>query len=428
MPRFSSMSSVSSASLKNRWLIAACAVGIHISIGAVYAYSVYTKPLEASLGWGKTQVTIAFSLAIGFLGLSAAFLGRWVERRGPRTGGRLAAVFYGGGLLVAGLAVMFRSLPLFYLGYGVLGGIGLGVGYITPVATLVKWFPDRRGLATGLAIMGFGFGAFLGGPLAVALIGGMGLAKTFLLLGVGYGLLMLASAQYLAPPPEGWSPAAGGTDAVKPTAVKDGLTAKEAVRTLRFGLLWMIFFVNVTCGIAVISAASPLGQEIAGLSVVQATTMVGLMGLFNGLGRIGWSALSDYLGRPATYLVFFVLEGAAFLVLPSLGQAVLFQAVLFLIISCYGGGFATMPAYLGDLFGTKELSAIYGYLLTAWSAAGVAGPMLAAAVRQATGSYAGTLRGFTAGFGVAIALTLWLMWAQRRVEAARKTGAVPALA
>jgi len=416
--------------IRNRWLVAAAAVGIHISIGAVYAYSVYVKPLEETLGWGKTQVTVAFSLAIGCLGLSAAFLGRWVERKGPRMGGRVAALFYGCGLLLAGLAVTQESRALFYLGYGVLGGIGLGVGYITPVGALVKWFPDRRGLATGLAIMGFGFGAFLGGPLAVALISAYGLAKAFFILGAGYGVLMLVSAQYLAAPPEGWSLAGAKTSGenAQASAIKNAETAsatssavvalspREALATTRFYLLWAIFFVNVTCGIALISAASPLGREIAGLTIAQATTMVGLMGLFNGLGRIGWSTLSDYLGRPGTYLLFFAFEGVAFYLLPNLSNAFAFQAVLFLIISCYGGGFATLPAYVGDMFGTKNLSAIYGYLLTAWSAAGILGPLLAAAVRERTGSFASTLQGFACGFVVAIALTLWLVIEQRRVS------------
>ncbi len=399
--------------LKNRWLIAASAVGIHVSIGAVYAYSVYTKPIMHAFGWHIDQVTLAFSIAIVFLGLSAAFLGRFIERKGPRAGGLLSTAFYTSGLLVAALAMKLESLYLFYLGYGVLGGIGLGVGYISPVSTLVKWFPDRRGMATGLAIMGFGFGALLGGPVIARLIDGVGLAMTFALLAVVYGVVMSASARYIEPPPTGWVPSGWAAGTQGGQAGKRRLidlaqaTASEAVRTRRFYFLWVMLFINVTCGIAVISVASPMGQEIAGLSAAQAATMVGMMGLFNGIGRIGWASFSDIIGRPATYMAFFALQIAAFLALPSITHAVGFQIVLFLILTCYGGGFASIPAYIGDLFGTKELSAIHGYILTAWSAAGVAGPMIAAAVRERTGSFAGTLTIFAGLFVVALAVSIW---------------------
>jgi OFA family oxalate/formate antiporter-like MFS transporter len=418
-----------------RWLVAAAAVGIHGSIGAVYAYSVYTKPVMAALGWRYEQVTLAFSLAIACLGLSAAFLGRFVERWGPHKSGMIAAACYGGGLLLTGLAITLRSPGLFYFGYGVIGGIGLGVGYITPVATLVKWFPDRRGLATGLAIMGFGFGALLAGPLAVRLIAAAGLANTFFILGGGYFIVMMRSARVLAAPPEGWRPdgwidgaATSTPPEVRPHAPateKDvttpsnrspaaDLSAREAVLTPRFILLWLLFFIQVTCGIAVISAASPMAQEITGLSATQAAAMVGLMGLFNGLGRIGWSSFSDVVGRPATFMAFCIIQGLAFFALPLITHPFLFQATLFLIISCYGGGFATMPAYLSDLFGTKNLAIIYGYMLTAWSAAGVAGPLLTAAVRAHTGGFEGTLRYGSIGFAVALVLAVLVRLDQKR--------------
>lgn len=398
--------------------MAAAAVGIHGSIGAVYAYSVYTKPVMAALGWRYEQVTFAFSLAIACLGLSAAFLGRRIEQRGPRASGMFAAACYGGGLMVAGLAVHLRSPVLFYFGYGVLGGLGLGVGYLTPVATLVKWFPDRRGLATGLAIMGFGFGALLAGPLAVRLIAATGLAHTFLILGGGYFTVMMISAQVLAAPPADWTPAGwtGKTPgASQPQAAAGGvLSTRQVLTTPRFGLLWLLFFIQVTCGIAVISAASPMAQEIAGLSAAQAATMVGLMGLFNGLGRIGWSSFSDVIGRPATFMTFCVVQGLAFFALPMIAHPLAFQLTVFLIISCYGGGFATLPAFLGDLFGTRQLAVVYGYMLTAWSAAGVVGPMLAASVRAHTGGFQGTLHYGAAGFLVALVLTLLIRADQRR--------------
>ncbi len=406
-----------------RWSVAAAAVGIHGSIGAVYAYSVYTKPVMEALGWRYEQVTFAFSLAIACLGLSAAFLGRYVERWGPSKSGMIAAMGYGGGLLLSGLAITLRSPELFYFGYGVLGGVGLGVGYITPVATLVKWFPDRRGLATGLAIMGFGFGALLAGPLAVRLIASVGLANTFYVFGAGYFSVMMLSARILAAPPEGWRPAGWNPDAAASASSPAHKTAaivytpRQALLTPRFAMLWLLFFIQVTCGIAVISAASPMAQEIAGLTATQAAAMIGLMGLFNGLGRIGWSSFSDFIGRPATFLTFCVVQGLAFFALPTISHPLLFQATVFLIISCYGGGFATMPAYLSDLFGTKNLAVIYGYMLTAWSAAGVAGPMLTASIREHTGGFEGTLRYGAIGFAVALVLAVLVRLDQKRAAA-----------
>jgi OFA family oxalate/formate antiporter-like MFS transporter len=404
---------------RTRWFVAAAAVGIHGSIGAVYAYSVYIKPVMEALGWRYEQVTLAFSLAIGCLGLSAAFLGRFTEGWGPRKSGMIAAACYGGGLLLAGLAIMLRSPLLFYFGYGVLGGLGLGVGYITPVATLVKWFPDRRGLATGLAIMGFGFGALLAAPLVERLIAATGLANTFFILGGGYFTVMMFSARALTVPPVDWRPAGWVEKAKTETALKNPVDNKvfsprQAVTTPRFCMLWLLFFIQVTCGIAVISAASPMAQEIAGLSTTQAAAMVGLMGLFNGLGRIGWSSFSDVIGRPATFVTFCVVQGMAFFALPMITHPLLFQGMVFLIISCYGGGFATMPAYLSDLFGTKNLAVIYGYMLTAWSAAGVAGPMLTASVRAHTGGFGATLRYGAIGFAVALGLTLFIHLDQKR--------------
>lgn len=399
---------------RTRWFVAAAAVGSHGSIGAVYAYSVYTKPLMAALGWRYEQVTLAFSLAIACLGLSAAFLGKRIERQGPRRSGTFAALCYGGGLLLAGLAVALKSPVLFYLGYGVLGGIGLGVGYLTPVATLVKWFPDRRGLATGLAIMGFGFGALLAGPLIVKLIPAVGLAHTFMLMGGGYMAVMLLCARTLRRPPEDWTKPGAATPLSPASPAAISLDPRESLCSPRFALLWILFFIQVTCGIAIISAASPMAQEIAGLTAAQAATMVGVMGLFNGLGRLGWSAFSDVIGRPATFIAFCVVQGAAFLALPHVAHPVLFQVLVFLIISCYGGGFATLPAYVGDLFGGKHLAVIYGYLLTAWSAAGIAGPMLAARVRAHTGGFDGLLRYGAAGFAVALVIAVLILAIGRR--------------
>lgn len=395
---------------KNRWLIAASAVGIHISIGAVYAYSVFKKPLLEQVGWEFKETAWAFSLAILFLGLSASFLGRRVESMGARKSGILSAFFYSSGLIISGIAVLTANVNIFYLGYGVIGGIGLGVGYICPVATLVKWFPDRRGLATGLAIMGFGFGALLASSLIQYLMEIIGIAYTFFALGLGYLLIMLSSAQYLAPPPEGWLPegfdntASDGKKTIKQDLAQ--LTSIEALSTIRFYYLWLMLFINVTCGIAVIAVAAPLSQEIAGLSPVAAAAMVGAMGLFNGLGRIAWASFSDVIGRPNTYSIFFLSQIIAFFLLPQISNALLFQVLVFFILTCYGGGFASIPAYIGDIFGTKNLSAIHGNILTAWAAAGLVGPQLAAYVRESTGSYQQTLYIFAGLFVVALIVSL----------------------
>ncbi|MFC0187524.1 OFA family MFS transporter [Fictibacillus aquaticus] len=395
--------------MKNRWLIAAAAVGIHISIGSVYSWSVFTNPLKEKHGWGLSQVSLTFSIAILFLGLSAAFMGHFVERYGPRKSGMISAACFGLGLLGAGFADSIGSLYLLYVFYGGLAGIGLGIGYITPVSSLVKWFPDRRGLATGLAIMGFGFASLIASPLIARLINGIGISNTFYVLGAAYFTLMLVSALYLSPPPKDWKPEgmaeSSGNEKVKSADLAQ-LTANEAVKTIRFWALWAMLFINVTCGIAIISVASPMAQDIAGLSAGAAATMVGIMGLFNGLGRIGWASVSDYIGRPNVYTAFFALQTAAFLILPNVTNALFFQIIVFVILTCYGGGFASIPAYIGDLFGTKQLGAIHGYILTAWAAAGLAGPLIVSRIRETTDSYSLTLYIFTGAFVAALVISL----------------------
>ncbi|WP_077622678.1 L-lactate MFS transporter [Sediminibacillus massiliensis] len=405
---------------KNRWLIALSAVGIHISIGSVYAWSNFTNPLMEQFGWSASQVQMTFSIAILFLGLSAAFMGHFVEKYGPRTSGLVAATFFGVGVAGAGLAVNFGSLPLLYLFYGALGGIGLGVGYIAPVSTLVKWFPDRRGLATGLAIMGFGFAATISSPIMDALIKSVGVANTFYILGIAYFVVMFLSSLYLEKPEEGWLPAGyqekvdKGEKAVKKDLAQ--LTANQAVKTKRFYYMWLMLFINVTCGIAILSAAKPLAQDSIGLSTTEAAALVGVLGIFNGLGRIGWASVSDYIGRTNTYTTFFVLQLFLFFFLPNISSVILFQVMLAIIYTCYGGGFASIPAYIGDLFGTKQLGAIHGYILTAWAAAGLAGPLFAAWIRDTTGSYANSLTFFAALFAVALVISVLIRLDIRRLE------------
>lgn len=398
---------------KNRWLMALAAVGVHICIGSVYAWSVYTNPIKEAMEWTLTDVTIAFSIAIFFLGLSAALLGKFVERRGPRVSAMISAVLFGVGTVGSGFAITMESKMMLYFFYGVLGGTGLGIGYIAPVSTLVKWFPDKRGMATGLAIMGFGFAAAVWGPTIKILISDVGVAQTFMILGVTYFVIMMASALYLEKPEEGYLPEGfkkkveAGHKIIKQDLAMLG--AHEAVKTPRFYGLWLMIFINVTCGIAIIGVASPLLQEVLGVSALVAAAAVGLMGIFNGAGRIFWASLSDYLTRPIVYIIFFATQAVAFYVLPSVTEIIIFQIILYFIMSCYGGGFASLPAYIGDVFGTKELGAIHGYVLTAWAAAGLVGPTIIAMVKDSTGSYAETLYVFSGFFVVALVISIAML-------------------
>jgi len=410
--------------LKNRWLMAASGVGIHICIGSVYAYSVMTKPVMQLLDVSADDVKVSFSITIFFLGISAAFLGHFVERYGPRVSGMVSATCWGLGLVGAGLAIRMESLWMLYLTYGVLGGIGLGTGYITPVSTLVKWFPDRRGMATGLAIMGFGFAAMLAGPVMAYLFNAgtsaapvyttASVSRTFFICGGVYFAIMMLSAQYLQPPPKGYAPAGWDPELAKARGKRrddlSQISANEALRTRRFYFMWLMLCINITCGIALISVASPMVQAMLKMSALEAGAVVGLIGVFNGAGRIIWASASDHLGRPLTYSLFFAIQIVAFALLPSIRHVLLFQVMLYLIMSCYGGGFATVPAFLGDLFGTKQLGAVHGYTLTAWSVAGIVGPSVLIPLVRTNGvtDYTTLMYGCSALFAVAL-LTSGLM-------------------
>ena len=394
---------------KNKWLIVLAAIGIHISIGSVYAWSVLTRPIMQAMGFTLQQVTWTFSLAILFLGTSAGFLGTYVERFGPRKSGLIAAAFFGTGMLGTAYALSQHSLLLLYLFYGVIGGIGLGTGYITPVSTLVKWFPNNRGLATGLAIMGFGFASLIAGPVMQLLIASFGLLENFVIMGCVYVVIMVCSALYLEPPkmPEIVS---NGTHRVQVDANQPKqYTVKEAMKTWQFYALWWVFFTNITCGIGLLAVASPMAQEVIKMSPLAAASMVGIIGLLNGGGRIFWSTISDYLGRANTYIAFFVIEIVAFYLLAGVNDRFTFQALIFLIITCYGGGFSCMPAYLSDIYGTKQLSAIHGRILTAWGLAGIAGPLLLSQLYERTHSYSAALYFFSACFVLSLAIGVLLM-------------------
>lgn len=376
--------------MKNRWLIALSAIGIHICIGSVYAWSVLTKPIMAQMGFGLQETTWTFSIAILFLGLSACFLGTFVEKYGPRVSGLTATIFFCTGMFGTALAFYLQSLILLYVAYGVIGGIGLGIGYITPVSTLVKYFPKKRGFATGLAIMGFGFASLIAGPLMQILVSRFDLVTNFIILGLIYMLIMGASSLYLAPPPKSYIDREITSTKSTPLNVQTvkQYTVQEATRDWKFYALWWIFFTNITCGIGLLAVASPMAQEVVKMSPLAAASMVGVIGLINGFGRIAWSSISDYLGRKNTYILFFLIEIFAFYALANTTDAFIFQLLVLIIVSCYGGGFSCIPAYLSDIFGTKQLSAIHGRILTAWASAGIVGPLLLSFIHDTTKSYA----------------------------------------
>ena len=383
--------------MRNRWFIALAAIGLHISIGSVYAWSVLTRPIMADMGFTLSQTTWTFSLAILILGLSAGFLGSFAEKIGPKKSGLLAMLFWVTGLLGTAYALSIHNLTLLYLFYGIIGGIGLGIGYITPVSTLVKYFPNRPGFATGLAIMGFGFASLIAGPLMQYLVAQVGLVDTFIILGVIYLVIMGASSLYLkAPQPK--HPTRTTKDKSAMYVHTHGMLANDAMKTWQFGALWWVFFINITCGIGLLSLASPMAQEAIGMTPAAAASLVGIIGIFNGGGRIAWSTISDYLGRAQTYILFFMIEIVAFYLLAQTNSALTFQILILLIITCYGGGFSCMPAYLADLYGIRQLSTIHGRILTAWGLAGIAGPMLVSYFHEVGYGYATALECFAALF------------------------------
>lgn len=378
----------------SRWLVPPAALAVHLSIGQAYALSVFNLPLTRIVGidksmpedWSLSATIWMFNIAFFFLGASAAVFGTWVERSGPRKAMLASALCFSGGFFVAALGVKLHVLVLLYAGYGVLGGIGLGLGYISPVSTLLKWFPDRPGMATGMAIMGFGGGAMVGAPLGVALMDrfrtptSAGVAETFVAMGAIYLVVMLFGAVTVRVPPP--APVDDGHD--DPRA--EGTTAHDAIRTPAFWCVWIVLFTNVAAGIGVLGQASPMIQEMFAKTPHAAAGFVGLLSLFNLVGRFGWSSLSDRLGRKRTYAVYLGLGMLLYALVPTtktLGATGLFVACTCIILSMYGGGFATVPAYLRDLFGTKEVGAIHGRLLTAWSTAALVGPSLVTYVREA---------------------------------------------
>ncbi|HEV2703823.1 MAG TPA: OFA family MFS transporter [Steroidobacteraceae bacterium] len=380
----------------NRWLVPPAALCIHLCIGQAYAFSVFNLPLTKLLGisssapddWNLKEVGWIFSIAIVFLGLSAAVFGRWVEDGGPRRAMFAAGLCFGLGFVISAVGVNLHQLWMIFAGYGVLGGCGLGLGYISPVSTLIKWFPDRPGMATGMAIMGFGGGAFIASPLSVTLMQKfstpmhVGVSETFLVLGAGYFVFMMIGAALVRVPGPDFKPAA---IAARPRSTTPDVYVYDSLKTPQFWLLWVVLCMNVTAGIGVLGQASPMIQEILGVSAVAAAGFVGLLSLFNMAGRFFWASTSDLIGRRNTYFCFFLLGIVLYALVPhtgALGSVPLFVACFAIILSMYGGGFSTIPAYLRDMFGTRYVGAIHGMLITAWSVAGVLGPVLVNYIRQ----------------------------------------------
>lgn len=418
----------------NRWLVPPAALAIHLSIGMAYGFSVFWLPLARAIGvehpvvcedagfftrltssscdWPVSMLGWTYTLFFVLLGSSAAVFGHWLERAGPRKAGVVAALCWSIGFLISALGVYTHQIWMLWLGSGVIGGIGLGLGYISPVSTLIKWFPDHRGMATGLAIMGFGGGAMIGAPLADRLMNAfasetsVGVWQTFLVLAfIYFTAMMLGAFGYRLPPP-GWSPQGAGPNDAQPKKLVTShhVHVNEAVRTRQFWLLWGVLCLNVSAGIGVIGMASPMLQEVFGgqlVGVPQRLTQLddsqralvatvgaafaGLLSLFNIAGRIFWASMSDFMGRKLTYMAFFVLGIALYVSAPLAGEAgriALFVGIFCAIITMYGGGFATIPAYLSDLFGTQHVGAIHGRLLTAWSVAGILGPVVVNYIRE----------------------------------------------
>ncbi len=373
-----------------RWGIALAAVVLQIALGAVYAWSVFRKPLATRFHWTIEEVTLTFTIAIFVLGFAAFFGGLWSTRSGPRVVAMTGGLLYGVGVALASQSN--HGLWWLYLTYGVIGGIGLGFAYIIPVSVLVKWFPDKRGLMTGIAVGGFGAGALITAPVATHLIATVGVLTTFLYLGVVFLVVSVAAGFFMQNPPEGykpegWEPSA----ALQKTESNRNFTLRQALGTWQWWALWLLLFLNTCAGISIISQESPIFQELAGVTAAVAAGMVGIVAIGNAVGRVFWASVSDLMPRRFVFLIMFLLQAALFWLLPGIGSRGVLTAVAFIVLLCYGGGFGTMPAFATDYFGPKFVGSIYGLMLTAWGFASAFGPLLIAHTRQTSGHYASGL-------------------------------------
>ncbi|HHJ6479683.1 TPA: OFA family MFS transporter, partial [Streptococcus pyogenes] len=388
--------------------IATAGILLHLMLGSTYAWSVYRNPILQETGWDQAPVAFAFSLAIFCLGLSAAFMGNLVEQYGPRLTGTVSAILYASGNMLTGLAIDRKEIWLLYIGYGVIGGLGLGAGYITPISTIIKWFPDKRGMATGFAIMGFGFASLLTSPIAQWLIETEGLVATFYLLGLIYLIVMLFASQLIIKPTAAEIAILDKKRLQNNSYLIEGMTAKEALKTKSFYCLWVILFINITCGLGLISVVAPMAQDLTGMSPEMSAIVVGAMGIFNGFGRLVWASLSDYIGRRVTVILLFLVSIIMTISLIFAHSSLIFMISIATLMTCYGAGFSLIPPYLSDLFGAKELATLHGYILTAWAIAALTGPMLLSITVEWTHNYLLTLCVFIVLYilGLMVALRL----------------------
>ncbi|HEX4004544.1 MAG TPA: OFA family MFS transporter [Acidobacteriaceae bacterium] len=370
-----------------RWGIALAGIFMQMALGAVYAWSVFRTPLVKQFHWSISDVTMTFTICIFVVGFAAFFGGLWLNRKGPRVVALTAGFLYGLGIFLASFSAY--KLWWLYLTYGLIGGIGLGFGYIVPIAVLLKWFPDKRGLITGIAVGGFGAGALVTAPLATHLIQHVGVLQTFAYLGIAYFVVIMAAGWFMQNPPVGWAPA-GWSPSTKQTANRAArdYTFSEALKTWQWWALWLALFLNTSAGISVISQESPMFQEIAKVTAIAAAGMVGLAAIGNGVGRIFWAWISDGLTRRWTFVAMYLCQVVLFWIMPSVHSAGLLTLVTFVILMCYGGGFGTMPAFTADYFGTKMIGPIYGLMITAWGFASAVGPLLIARLRESGSSFA----------------------------------------
>jgi MFS transporter, OFA family, oxalate/formate antiporter len=371
---------------KKRWLIAIAAIVMQLCLGSVYAWSVFKKPLMDAHGWEEVGVQVTFMILMAFTGLSAAFGGGVLDKKGPRFVATIGAVLFGIGTMLAGLADSVGSIVLLYISFGVLAGLGGGAAYVTPIATLIRWFPDKRGLVTGLAVMGYGGGAFFIGKIAPLMILKIGVANTWYILGAIFLVLCVAAASFYKNPPQGWLPK-GFTPSKTATSAAGSFTAAEAQKKVQWWMLWGMLFLNVSAGLGLISQLSPLAQEVlkktmtetdpvklAAALAVAGGTIVSIASIFNGLGRLFWAWTSDAIGRKAVFMIMFATQAVLYILLPKVGGSVLFTVIACYLLACYGGGFATMPAFAADSFGPTYIGRVYGFMLTAWATAGIIGP------------------------------------------------------
>jgi OFA family oxalate/formate antiporter-like MFS transporter len=388
-----------------RWGIAIAGVLLQMALGAVYAWSVFRVPLAKQFKWSISEVTLTFTIAIMALGFAAFFGGLWLKKVGPRVVAITGGILYGGGVFLASFS--YHGLWWLYLTYGLIGGIGLGFSYIVPISVLVKWFPDKRGLMTGIAVGGFGAGALITAPVATGLIQSVGVLQTFAYLGIAYMIIAAGAGYFMQNPPEGWKPAgwtAGNKHQGQNTA--NDFTLQGALKTWQWWALWLLLFLNTSAGISIISQEAPMFQELLKVTAIVAAGMVGIVSIGNALGRVFWAWASDRIGRRIIFAVMFIIQIGLFWILPGLHSTVSLTTIAFIILMCYGGGFGTMPAFVADYFGSANVGSIYGLILTAWGFASAFGPLLIAHMRQVSGSFASGLHVIAVIMAVSVILPL----------------------